>query len=111
MSTGRIATSGTKPARVPATPSANTGSASPPQSRAQPAARERRIRMPRLIGIPDWIAAAISPPSGVRQAVVPVAVAKCRLQDLAGGGVRYLVDEDDVVRHPPFRDPRPDEVE
>ena len=38
MSTGSIATSGTKPTRVPATPRATTGSASPPQSRAQPAA-------------------------------------------------------------------------
>src|SRR5438128_1638555 len=41
---------------------------------------------------------------GGRQRIVPEALAQRDLLDLAGGGVRDLVDESDVVRHPPLGD-------
>ena len=111
--TGCSAACGTTPTRAPSTPSASTGSARPPQSRAQPAARERRTGMPRLIGglFDCDRAREISPPSGARQAIVAKGLAQRRLLDLAGRRVRDLVDEDHVVRQPPFGDLRPDEVE
>src|SRR4051812_35167917 len=39
------------------------------------------------------------------QSVIAEPVAKRRLQDLAGGRVRNLLDHDDVIRKPPFGDP------
>src|SRR5262249_10845292 len=44
------------------------------------------------------------PRRGVRKTVALELVGQCGFQDLSGRSMRDAFDEDDVVRHPPFRD-------
>src|SRR4051812_24392871 len=60
----------------------------------------RPVRLPRPLFL-----VATDHRLGVGEAVAAILIAQVLLAELAGGGVRKLVDKLDRIRQPPFRDP------